>query len=90
MIYLVLFFCFWLPLGFFSNTVANSKGYSGIAWFFGGVLFGPIALISIVGMPDKTSKKYLKVIAEILDDWEANQNGDGEMLEEMEYNQNGN
>ena len=90
MIYLLLFFCFWLPLGFFSNTVANSKGYSGIAWFFGGVLFGPIALISIVGMPDKTSKKYLKVIAEILDDWEANQNGDGEMLEEMEYNQNGN
>jgi len=90
MIYLVLFFCFWLPLGFFSNTVANSKGYSGISWFFGGVFFGPIALISIVGMPDKTSTKYLKVIAEILDDWEANQNGDGEMLEEMEYNQNGN
>jgi len=90
MIYLFLFFCFWLPLGFFSNTVANSKGYSGIAWFFGGVLFGPIALISIVGMPDKTSKKYLKVIAEILDDWEANHNGYGEMLEEMEYDQNAN
>ena len=90
MIYLFLFFCFWLPLGFFSNTVANSKGYSGIAWFFGGVLFGPIALISIVGMPDKTSTKYLKVIAEILDDWEANQNGDGAMLEEMEFDQNGN
>ena len=90
MIYLFLFFCFWLPLGFFSNTVANSKGYSGIAWFFGGVLFGPIALISIVGMPDRTSTKYLKVIAEILDDWEANQNGDGEMLEEMEYDPNGN
>jgi hypothetical protein len=90
MIYLFLFFCFWLPLGFFSNTVANSKGYSGIAWFFGGVLFGPIALISIVGMPDKTSKKYLKVIAEILDDWEANQNSYGEMLEDMEYDQNAN
>lgn len=90
MIYLFLFFCFWLPLGFFSNTVANSKGYSGIAWFFGGVLFGPIALISIVGMPDKTSTKYLKVIAEILDAWEANQNGNGEILEEMEYDQNGN
>ena len=90
MIYLFLFFCFWLPLGFFSNTVANSKGYSGIAWFFGGVLFGPIALISIVGMPDKTSKKYLKVIAEILDDWEANQNGYGEMLEKMGYDQNAN
>tara|TARA_B100000401_G_C52190130_1_gene431953 strand:+ start:210 stop:482 length:273 start_codon:yes stop_codon:yes gene_type:complete len=90
MIYLSLFFFFWLPLGFFSNTVANSKGYNGISWFFGGVLFGPIALISIVGMPDKTSRKYLKVMAEILDDWDANQNGDGEMLGEMEYNQNGN
>ena len=42
-----------------------------------------LALISIVGMPDKTSTKYLKVIAEILDDWEANQNGYGEMFEEM-------
>ena len=87
MVYLFLFFCFWLPLGFFSNTVANSKGYNGISWFFGGVLFGPIALISIVGMPDKSSKdtkKYLKVIAEILDDWEANQNDQGEMLEDME------
>ena len=87
MMYLLIFFCFLLPLGFFSNTVANSKGYSGISWFFGGVLFGPIALISIVGMPDKSSKKYLKVIAEILDDWEANQNGDDERFEEVEYNQ---
>ena len=83
MIYLSLFLFLWLPIGFFSNTVANSKGYNGIFWFFGGVLFGPIALISIVGMPDKTSTKYLKVIAEILDDWEANQNGYGEMFEEM-------
>ena len=90
MVYLVLFFFVWLPLGVYSTTVANSKGYSGFFWFFGGVLFGPIALISIVGMPDKISRKYLKVITEILDDWEANQNGDGEMLEEMEYNQNGN
>ena len=90
MIFLILFFFVWLPIGFFSTTVANSKGYSGLSWFFGGFLFGPIALISIVGMPDKTSRKYLKVMAEILDDWDANQSGDGEMLGEMEYNQNGN
>lgn len=83
MIYLSLFLFLWLPIGFFSNTVANSKGYNGIFWFFGGVLFGPIALLSIVGMPDKSSKKYLRVIAEILDDWEANQNDQGEMIEEI-------
>ena len=86
MIYLSLFLFLWLPIGFFSNTVANSKGYNGVFWFFGGVLFGPIALLSIVGMPDKSSKdtkKYLRVIVEILDDWEANQNDHGEMIEEI-------
>ena len=65
--------------------MANIKGYNGFSWFFGGIIFGPIALISIVGMSDKTSTQYLKVIAEILDDWEANQNGH-EIFDEMEHN----
>ena len=37
----------------------------------GGVLFGPIVLISIAGMPDKISSKYLRAIAEILDEMES-------------------
>ena len=68
--FLIAFFFIWLPIGFFTTTVANSKDYNGLTWFLGGFLFGPIALISIVGMPDKKSKTYLRVIAEILDEME--------------------
>ena len=69
--FLIAFFFIWLPIGFFTTTVANSKDYNGLVWFLGGFLFGPIALISIVGMPDKKSKTYLRVIAEILDEMES-------------------
>ena len=69
--FLIAFFFIWLPIGFFTTTVANSKDYNGLTWFLGGFLFGPIALISIVGMPDKKSKTYLRVIAEILDEMES-------------------
>ena len=69
--FLVAFFFIWLPIGFFTTTVANSKDYNGFPWFLGGLFFGPIALISIVGMPDKKSKTYLRVIAEILDEMES-------------------
>ena len=72
--FLIAFFFIWIPIRFFTTTVANSKDYNGFAWFIGGVLFGPIALISIAGMPDKKSKKYLRVIAEILDEMEYNNN----------------
>ncbi len=72
--FLIAFFFIWIPIGFFTTTVANSKEYNGFAWFIGGILFGPIALISIAGMPDKRSKNYLKVIAEILDEMEYNNN----------------
>ena len=39
----------------------------------GATFFGPIALLSIVGMPDQASRKYLRVIAEILDEIEPKQ-----------------
>ena len=71
---LIAFFFIWIPIGFFTTTVANSKDYNGFAWFIGGVLFGPIALISIAGMPDKKSKKYLRLIAERVDEMEYNNN----------------
>ena len=58
---------------FFTTTIANSKDYNSLTWFIGGFLFGPIALISIVGMPDKKLKKYLRVITEILDEMSSEQ-----------------
>ena len=69
--FLVAFFFIWLPIGFFTTTVANSKDYIGFSQFLGGFLFEPIALIFIVGMLDKKSKAYLRVIAEILDEMES-------------------
>ena len=71
--FLIAFLFIWIPIGFFTTTVANSKDYNGLTWFIGGFLFGPIALISIVGMPDKKSKKYLRVITEILDEMSSEQ-----------------
>lgn len=39
-----------LAIPVFTATVAESKGYSAVLWFVGGLLFGPIALIAAVGM----------------------------------------
>ncbi len=71
--FLIGFFFIWIPIVFFTTTIANSKDYNGLTWFIGGFLFGPIALISIVGMPDKKLKKYLRVITEILDEMSSEQ-----------------
>jgi hypothetical protein len=40
-----------LASGAYSATVADAKGYSTGAWFFGGLFFGVLALIAIAGMP---------------------------------------
>tara|TARA_B100000287_G_scaffold329297_1_gene313892 strand:- start:63 stop:230 length:168 start_codon:yes stop_codon:yes gene_type:complete len=53
-------------------VVANNKEYNGIMWLLGALFFGLLALITIIGMPDKKSRQYLKVIVEILDEWEFN------------------
>ena len=71
--FLIGFFFIWIPIVFFTTTIANNKDYNGLTWFIGGFLFGPIALISIVGMPDKKLKKYLRVITEILDEMSSEQ-----------------
>tara|TARA_Y100001978_G_scaffold192483_1_gene197612 strand:- start:155 stop:382 length:228 start_codon:yes stop_codon:yes gene_type:complete len=71
--FLIGFFFIWIPIVFFTTTIANSKDYNGLTWFIGGFLFGPIALISIAGMPDKKLKKYLRVITEILDEMSSEQ-----------------
>lgn len=41
--------------GGFSAFVADEKGRSVAAWFFLGLLFGPIALLAIVGVPILTT-----------------------------------
>ena len=54
----------WLSAGFYSAEVAHEKGYSGAAWFIGGLFFGFIALIAVAGLPDKKLRKYIRQIGE--------------------------
>ena len=54
----------WLSAGFYSGEVANEKGYSGAAWFIGGLFFGFIALIAAAGLPDRKLRKYIRLIGE--------------------------
>jgi hypothetical protein len=51
-IFLIFLFA-WLPCTFYAATVSSEKGYSGFRWGFGAFLFGPIALIAAVGLPNR-------------------------------------
>ena len=48
----------WLPCAFYASRVAADKGHDGAAWFFGGFLFGPIALIAAAGLGDQKLRRY--------------------------------
>lgn len=50
----------WLPIAFFTSTVAGEKGFPRSNWWVGGLFFGPIALLAAVGLPDR-KKQYVKV-----------------------------
>ena len=53
---------FALVCGGLTQQVANSKGWDD-GWFFGGLLFGPIALLAACGLPDKKLRSYVKALA---------------------------
>ena len=48
----------------FSANLAHLKGHSAEAWSFGGLLFGPLALLAAVGLPDLKLRRYLRLLAE--------------------------
>ena len=48
----------------FSSNVAYSKGHVAGSWFLGGLLFGPLALLAAVGLPDLKLRRYLRLLAE--------------------------
>jgi len=60
----IFIFIVWIASALFCGLVANEKGYSNVAWFFGGIVFGIIALIAVAGLPDKRLRKYLRQIGE--------------------------
>jgi hypothetical protein len=59
-IYLLLAICF----AGFTATIAGDKGYGGGKWVLAGLLFGPIALLAAVGLPDLKQRKYLRLLCE--------------------------
>ena len=54
----------WIPCAIFCGTIAEDKGHSGIAWFWGGLLFGPIGLLAVVALSDRKLRRYIRMMAE--------------------------
>ena len=54
----------WLPCAFYASHVAADKGHNGAAWFFGGFLFGLIALIAAAGLSGQKLRHYIRLTAE--------------------------
>lgn len=47
----------WFVCGAFCSHVASEKSRCAICWFLWGIGFGPMALLAVVGLPDKTPLK---------------------------------
>ena len=48
----------------YTGHVAGSKGHDSGPWSLGGFLFGPLALLASLGLPDLKLRKYIRLIAE--------------------------
>ena len=57
-IILVVIIAYWLSFGFFCNWLAREKGRDGQPWFLLGLLFGFIALLTLIGAPALEEEEY--------------------------------
>jgi hypothetical protein len=48
----------------YASGIAGSNGHNVASWTIGGLLFGPLALVAVAGLPDLKQRKYLRLIAE--------------------------
>lgn len=55
---LVLVVLTWLACGAFAGYVAAEKARSGFFWFCAGLVFGPMGLLAVVGLPDRSTEKF--------------------------------
>jgi len=62
-ILILLFLGIWLPCGLYTRTMAEAKGYDEAAWFFGGLLLRPMALLAAAGLPDLKLRRYVRALA---------------------------
>ena len=54
----------WIPCGFYAGVIAASKDHNWLPWIFGGLLFGPVALIATAGLPDRKLTRYIRLLSE--------------------------
>ena len=50
--------------GGLARTVASQKARSSRRWLMAGLLFGPLALLAVAGLPDRHQIVYLRYLAE--------------------------
>ena len=62
-LFLAIFFI-WLPCGFFAASVAGDKNHNPFAWFFAGLLWGPIGVIAAAGLSDRKQRRYMRLLVE--------------------------
>ena len=62
----------WILCGVFASTIAGGKGHGACSWFLGGILFGPLALIAILGLRDRKldwdTQRLINTQEEMLDE----------------------
>jgi hypothetical protein len=53
----------WILCGVLSAMVAGGKDHDAISWFFGGILFGPLALLATLGLGNrKTANQQAQLL----------------------------
>ena len=62
--FLIALLFLWIPCAIFCGTIAEDKGHGGIAWFLGGLLFGPIGLLAVAALSDRKLRRYIRLMAE--------------------------
>ena len=54
------FIFIWIPSGIYTSVVAGEKGHERVSWFFGGLIFGPVALIAAAGLGDNKLRSSIR------------------------------
>ena len=62
--FLIALLFLWIPCAIFCGTISEDKGHNGIAWFWGGLLFGPIGLLAVAALGDRKLRRYIRLMAE--------------------------
>lgn len=62
--FLIAFLFVWIPCGLYAGVIAGGKGHNIIAWFFGGFVFGPMALLASAGLEDRKLRRYIRLLGE--------------------------